>query len=218
MQRSIFRSFAGVAMLLAVAACDQKAAEAPAATTTETAAAPTAPAPPPPPPPPRELLEISPDGANFSVRNIGDIPVTVRQVIVNNLPGDKDCDIKVFDTIPPKATISTGPFNCGNLRVMAVVTDNQRLNFDWTKDAQLKIGLNAEESGDKHLIRIENYGVEVESVQTIVINDSPQTSGCNLKVFQDIPAKTTITVEAHNCGEIKKLTVKTPKSEGSWSF
>ena len=69
---------------------------------------------------------------NVEVKNTGAVPIQLNQVVANNLSGDPDCDIKVFENLAPDASKLIDFPSCGVVRSVEVRTSvgNQNLVLD----------------------------------------------------------------------------------------
>jgi hypothetical protein len=150
-----------------------------------------------------------------TIRNTGSAPVTIQKLIVNGQENDSDCNIKVFRELAEGGSMEVPVPRCGAITQVRTITDKGERLSTWDNFSQ-NVRLSAYNVEGYRRLTITNIGSAAWTVNKIVINGQTSDADCNIKVFREVAANSSIDVSADRCGQINSVNLET--SAGSYPF
>ena len=148
------------------------------------------------------------------VRNDDTQDAQVNQIIVNDLPGDPDCDQKSFETLRIGETREFAFPRCGVIRSYRVLTSAGEISKALTSATDY-IFVSITSYGYSPVIEVVNQNSTAFRLERVVVNGRVGDTACDIKVFEDVPAQSRYPVPAPNCGSIVSVLLDTAVGEVS---
>lgn len=157
------------------------------------------------PPAPKLDLALQGEGTSQSLYlvNREDVPVLIKRIVLNDLPEDKDCALKVFETLRKGEGRTTAVGTCGTVLKVSVETDRGTYDESWDPTAG-KLSATIYDT----YVDVQNQSTDALRLNRLVLNGREGDSHCDIKVFESINPKDTTSIQnTGNCGRINSYRI-----------